>query len=118
MSKTVLVRAMARNNGSLFKLYASWYSEAPLAPACLHHKFLGVLLNEVLMSGTNETLLYTILPVLSKALKSEETELQNAGLLAIGQLCCKSTLSKEYCGAFMRQILLTLRTSSDIEPGV
>lgn len=69
----------------------------------LHYKFVGVMLVEVLRSNLeDEVLMYNVLPSISQSLKSSVAELKHAGLLAIGQLCCRRALSKEYTRAFLR----------------
>jgi hypothetical protein len=50
--------------------------------------------------------MFGVLPFVSQGLKqSDSKNLRVACLLALGQLACRRTLTKEYCGAFVRQIL-------------
>ena len=75
------------------------------------------MLVEVLRTNLeDEVLMYNVLPSISQSLKSSVSELKHAGLLAIGQLCCRKALSKEYARAFLRQTILTMKDSSFDEP--
>jgi hypothetical protein len=49
----------------------------------------------------------------SKSLRqSHQRELKIAGLFAIGQVCCRKSISAEYTVAFLQQIIQTVSDSS------
>lgn len=69
----------------------------------LHIKFFGVFLSEVLKANSQEGLMFGILPFISQGLKQcDSKDLRVACLLALGQLACRRTLTKEYTAAFVR----------------
>ena len=54
-------------------------------------------------NSSDQNLLYSCLPFISKALKQQEVrDLQVSAFLAISQLACRRTLSNEYSNAFVR----------------
>jgi hypothetical protein len=125
LATKILVKALARSNGVVFAKYAEWlFKYAPgdaEESSSMHHRFFGVMLIEVLLQDQSEGLLYSVLPLLSQSMKSQSSEMRQAGMFAIGQLCCKTTLSREYCAAFSRQVLLTAKgsqASQDSEMGL
>lgn len=103
-----------------------------------HHRFfgfaIGALLQSLLateMAATKskqeklQQVLYTILPYVSKAMRSSSHELINAGLVAICQLSCGGAsrlqgtsgsrgflLTSNYAKAFLKQLIMTLRQLS------
>jgi len=68
----------------------------------LHWKFFGTMLIEVLRSDAgNHTLMFSVLPYVSKSLRQQQVrDLKVAGLFAIGQIVCRKSLSAEYTKAF------------------
>lgn len=122
IAKSVLVKALARNQGAAFSKYAKWCLTAmPLSEAAavgavgssnLHYKFLGIMMVEVLRFNLeDEVLMFNVLPQISASLNSTVAELKHSGLLAIGQICCRKSLSKEYTRAFIKQTIITIRDS-------
>lgn len=70
---------------------------------CLHWKFFGAMLTEILRQREDDqTLLFNILPFISKGMKAPIKDLRVAGLIGIAQLACRKSLSKEYTQAFFK----------------
>ncbi len=90
---------------------------------CLHWKFFGTMLVEILRSNKeDETLLFNVLPFISQGLKLPIHDLRTASLMGISQIVCRKTLTKEYSVAFFRQVLYYIGkdtvTDEDIEHGI
>ena len=68
---------------------------------------------EILRVNTaDQNLMFGFLPFISQSLKQKDVrDLQISGFLALSQLACRKTLSKEYAQAFARQILNTVKSA-------
>jgi len=88
-------------------------AEAQVA-ANLHWKFFGTMLVELLRADSgNHTLMFNVLPYVSKCLRqSSIRDLKITGLFAIGQIVCRKSLSQEYTKAFFQQVMHTVADSS------
>jgi hypothetical protein len=80
-----------------------------LAAMKIHPKFLGFLMIEVVRQnpGDQQTLL-TVLPYISEGFRMA-SEVKTASLVAMAEICCRKTLSAEYSGAFVSEVISHLK---------
>lgn len=57
----------------------------------------------------NDTVMFAILPFISKSLKSTIKEMKLASLMAISLIACRSPLSRDYSTAFVKQAISSLK---------
>lgn len=117
VDKNSLIKGLMRNNGTLFTLYSEYCFNlqtihqglAQDLDNCLHWKFFGTMLIEIMrISAEDQTLLFNILPFINKGLKSNIRDLRLSALMGISQIACRRTLTREYAVAFFRQILISI----------
>eukprot|EP00347_Sterkiella_histriomuscorum_P023758 403333488 len=134
LDKNILIKSLARNDAIVFSKYsqfcfdlADFHQEISASlisvESCLHWKFFGTMLSEVLKSqaGQSQTSLFNLLPFISKAMKSEIKDFKISSYMAISQISCRRSLSTEYASAFFKQVLLSLKDQQNeeyIEKGI
>jgi hypothetical protein len=123
IDKKSLIKGLSRNNGTLFTKYAEYcFNLCQLHSGisqnvenCLHWKFYGTMLVEILrINKEDETLLFNVLPYISQGFKQNIRDLRVASLMGISQIACRKSLSKEYSVAFFKQVLYYIGKDSMI----
>ncbi|TNV87638.1 hypothetical protein FGO68_gene2900 [Halteria grandinella] len=128
IDQKTLLKGLVRNNATLFAKYSEFcFSLVTIQQGinqdidnCLHWKFFGAMLSEILRQKEDDsTLLFNLLPFISQGMKSQIKDLRMASLIGISQLACRKSLTKDYSVAFFRQILMFMQKNahSDEEIG-
>lgn len=106
-----MLKGLTKNNATLFTKYSEFcfglvkvhQGISKEIDNCLHWKFFGAMLTEILRQKEDDsTLLFNVLPFISQGMKSAIKDLRVAGLIGISQLACRKSLTQEYALAFFR----------------
>lgn len=124
LDKKTLIKGLSRNNATLFAKYSEFcfnlsklhHSLVSNSETCLHWKFFGSMLVEILrVNDDDQTLLFNLLPFISDGIKSQIAELRTSALMGISQISCRRSLTKEYSQAFFRQVLISFNQNEDLQ---